>query len=1066
VAVTPKQHQFVALVGAYMAGGQAKPLETFMYGLKADELQDCLQVFIDKLSKKYGIEKKSMDVFFAFSLRTLAMSEPFFALKYEWVVRPEAKSQWSERFAFLRPDQSSKLNDTIAEKKRKASYLDFRRFELFKESEADIETERKAKPPPAGKSGTKKQFLDLFHAHMTARSKKATHELSEFIYRLMPDQLEEFLALYLEESQRYAPSDEFSLYAFFALSSRALRRCPSYFAYKFELLTRPQENSVWSKRYAALNQQQLGDLESELRLAKKRARVLDDLRFAYFQLHRKDADARALRDFEPASDPELSRTLSGLLAACDRDVEAMRIPAFLKDWDELAALYEEKDTLRLLMLLKHAREWLRIDKEMRDELYWFGVGALLIHMLLKRPEIYKDGFSDEELRFFLPSDASRHHYYGDFGNRLRYLVRTRNYKNFTGISKAQAGIELYAMKRNMTLATMADTKRVYDLAKRLREEGPKDGNIVQVRVRQPQNVLHDNDARVSIGETFGDLTIVWFDNPNKAYVESRNLEKVLFILYETDYVNQLGRLSQDRFYDVLWENTQHLLEVIPFFFDILTYIPDLVSGGLTGLAKSIAEDWIFGKLFENAPEVGMVAQLAWGHVSDKIGIVNSASKDLRGTHMMDNAATLPKGVNARELDAKSIELAPKRSSDVRTAVSDIEVKPTFHAPEIHAADRPSAAAFEDVGGAAVKTPPKVDKLELEEKLQAREMVAASAGGGKTTSTKKKSGGFDEDSGAKGAPSARQVDEDAKGASKDKRDTGTGDKGTIDNGAGSVDPLVVAKIQGPSKGQYWTEGTTQFQKAAGTPSKPPDAQYVVLPKSQAETLGFRPAGTPPRTTIEPTFINGKQVESLGAGRPTAGPDPPKRPRSTPKPGHPVRARATRTGQKGGPKLKADETGLGTDIQPKSVEEEIFESANEQFGKTIGADVRQAAGYKRLLESGELGILRPGNISTGGVDSITVRVEGGKATIFLNDHTVPGQSKGRKPSHEDWGSELDVALGRLDLGDRELEKLIREAAVNDVWVRPVRTTIPAEATDKILDPIVQLGRPQRLRPSGQP
>src|SRR5262249_49498507 len=146
------------------------------------------------------------------------------------------------------------------------------------------------------------------------------------------------------------------------------------------------------------------------------------------------------------------------LAACDRDVEAMRIPAFLKDWDELAALYEEKDTLRLLMLLKHAREWLRIDKEMRDELYWFGVGALLIHMLLKRPEVYKDGFSDEELRFFLPSDASRHRYYGDFENRLRYLVRTRNYNNFTGISKAQASIELYAMKRNMTLATMADTK--------------------------------------------------------------------------------------------------------------------------------------------------------------------------------------------------------------------------------------------------------------------------------------------------------------------------------------------------------------------------------------------------------------------------------------------------------------------------------------------------------------------------------------------------------------------------------------------------------------------------------
>lgn len=1055
--MTPSQQKFVGLVRAYVAGGPAKPLEDFMYGLKPNELQDCLQLFIDKLSKKYGIEKKSMDVFYSFSLRTLAKSDPFFALKYEWLARPDAKNQWSERYAFLRPDQEVEVKKAIAEKKAKATYLDFRRFDLFKESEADIEAERKAKPPPGGKSGTRTQFLELFHGHMTARSKKATHLLSEFIYGLKPEQLEEFLSLYLEESHRYSPSDDYSIYVFFALSSRALNRCSSYFGYKFELLTQPQENSVWSKRYAALDQTQLNDLNKELTRSKKRARVLDELRFAYFQLHRKDPDARALRDFEPASYPELSQTLSGLLAACDRDVEAMRIPAFLKDWDELAALYGEKDTLRLLMLLKHAREWLRIDREMRDELYWFGVGALLIHMLLKRPEVYKDGFSDEELRFFLPSDASRHPYYGDFESRLRYLVRTRNYKNFTNISKAQAGIQLYAMKRNMTLATMADAKRVYDNAQRLRENGPKDGDIVQIRVRQPQNVLHSKNATVSVGESYGDLTIVWFDDANKAYVESRRLEKVLFILYETDYVNQLGRLSQERFYDALWENTQHLLELIPVFFEILSYIPDLVSGGFTGLVKSIAEDWIIGKVFENAPEVGIVAQLALGHVADKVGVVQSASKDLRQTHAMDNAATLPKGVGARQLDTHAIDVAPKGSLDVRTTVSDIDVKSPLPAPQLHAADRPSGSAIEHVeGGAAIKAPAKVDKLELEETLQARELVAAKAGGGKGTSTRSKSGGSDEDSSFKGAA--------AKGESKGQLDTGTHDTGTLDNGAGRADPLVVAKVEGGSKGQYWEEGTTQFQSAAGTPNKPPDSRYVVLPKSEADVLGFRPAGAPPRTTIEPTVINGKQMESLGAGRPTAGPDPSPHPGKTPRPGHPVRARATRKPRKGGPKPEADETGLGMDIDQQgaagTAARNLFEGAQLQFGKTIGADVLQASGYKGLLESGELGILRPGNISTGGVDSITVRIEGGKATIYLNDHTVPGQSKPKKPSHDNWRKELDVALGRLDFGDKALEDLIRKAAVNDVYVRPVQATIPAQAVGKNLNPSVRLGAPKKI------
>lgn len=61
---------------------------------------------------------------------------------------------------------------------------------------------------------------------------------------------------------------------------------------------------------------------------------------------------------------------------------------------------------------------------------------------------------------------------------------------------------------------------------------------------------------MSVGHAFGDLTI------NRAYVECRGLEKVLFIMGETVYGHQLGRLSQERFYDVLYENTKHLLVVI------------------------------------------------------------------------------------------------------------------------------------------------------------------------------------------------------------------------------------------------------------------------------------------------------------------------------------------------------------------------------------------------------------------------------------------------------------------------------------------------------------------------
>ena len=53
----------------------------------------------------------------------------------------------------------------------------------------------------------------------------------------------------------------------------------------------------------------------------------------------------------------------------------------------------------------------------------------------------------------------------------------------------------------------------------------------------------------------------------------------------------------------------------------------------------------------------------------------------------------------------------------------------------------------------------------------------------------------------------------------------------------------------------------------------------------------------------------------------------------------------------------------------------------------------------------GLLRPGNISTGGVDAITAQIENGKAKVFLNDFTTPDVGKGEKTTHENWGRELD-------------------------------------------------------------
>src|SRR4029453_6717061 len=136
-----------------------------------------------------------------------------------------------------------------------------------------------------------------------------------------------------------------------------------------------------------------------------------------------------------------------------------------------------------------------------------------------------------------------------------------------------------------------DTKRAYRLLEQVREHGPKKGQQLRIPVKQPENLLKDQNSTVPVCDSYGDLTIVWLDGDDTAYLESRRLEGVLFIMYETEYSHQHGQLSQDKFYDVLWEQTQHLLVLIPAFFQVLLFLPDLVSGGLSGIARSVAQQY-------------------------------------------------------------------------------------------------------------------------------------------------------------------------------------------------------------------------------------------------------------------------------------------------------------------------------------------------------------------------------------------------------------------------------------------------------------------------------------------
>ena len=210
-------------------------------------------------------------------------------------------------------------------------------------------------------------------------------------------------------------------------------------------------------------------------------------------------------------------------------------------------------------------------------------------------------------------------------------------------------------------------------------------------------------------------------------------------------------------------------------------------------------------------------------------------------------------------------------------------------------------------------------------------------------------------------------------------------------------LVAVRVEGGGaarKGTYWEEGSAQFDRAAKS------EKYVVMPESEAQALKFRPNGAAHDINIKPHQVDGVQVESSGAGAGKGNK-------------HNVTGRAA---------VKPDGAG--------------------GFDNAIGASRAEAHGYKLNLQQGELGIMRPGNASTGGVDSITAEVGGGKAKIFLNDYTTPNVSKGAKPQHASWLEELNTALddpafgfgGRKDAG--ALAEALRDKATREIYVRITR------------------------------
>lgn len=604
--LTDPQRQVLRLLPGIIRTGNSGALEGAANRGDFAAAHGCLLVYLEASLRYPGDNERSLQVFMGLSVYAIQKGDLAFVRRYRALVAAEG-TIWKLRWDALRPY----LRDQVEEALRKRP-LALQLIEAGRTSGTVPVTQvtptpdrvrtdalrRDAKAPTAGS----RQFVRLFRAYLRSPSAKAAKDaLTEYIFARPLAGLRECLAAYVEVSAEYPADDPSSLYIFFGIASRLINLGKGYEALKLDFL-RNTPGTVVAARFAALHQREREILEGEItRLADpKRRRVLDEFKLAYFKRYHADPGPRDLHGFAAAGDADLRDAVRSAVSECDRTFRG-RDPVDCRNafdrWADL--LQAHPDPLELVTMLNWCRDQQSITPALRSELYWYGVLALLTASLRRYPEVYDGGLSDEEKAYFLDPSLVPQAYRFDFDRRLEYTWWYRAPTNRTpddprgrqvpsttmrDVSRAHLSLLFLAQRLGFTLVPMDEAERIRDRLVRLKADPAK--TIADVTI--PVNSRFPK-AHLQLGDTVGNLYLVWWDRRiSRVYVEMQGCGRVLF---EVDSYLKLGRLKlDDDTYGEVWRRTRHLLDALPLFFQILGYLPDLVSGGFASLVTSVLTD--------------------------------------------------------------------------------------------------------------------------------------------------------------------------------------------------------------------------------------------------------------------------------------------------------------------------------------------------------------------------------------------------------------------------------------------------------------------------------------------
>ena len=365
----------------------------------------------------------------------------------------------------------------------------------------------------------------------------------------------------------------------------------------------PPANDEIYERFKTLNSVQQSAIVNRL-IAKRREKrdhltifeILADL-FNNKNRRLPETDEEMFGRFSPMPDQSLHKALTGYRAAVKRAFQARqpeRMQELVREYASWASEgFSVARSFQIFIwcrdiVLGHAASPHSVEVWIDNEFYLLSVQRVVISAINSgHGYVIHHFLSEDDIETFLgPLSASR--YYSSYADRLYPFHGNGPYSvgsNFVDLVLLQLNLLLFADTLGFSLCSPQEMDETLD---DLIENGAKLRNDRR-RVSAPSLAYLSRTVRIG-QEVEGVLTVVHLGDygSDQFVVAWKGIDHFLFYASE----RAVGNVLESRFVQILFENTQHLLVLIPALFELLQYIAAFITGGVLAVIEEFVENMI------------------------------------------------------------------------------------------------------------------------------------------------------------------------------------------------------------------------------------------------------------------------------------------------------------------------------------------------------------------------------------------------------------------------------------------------------------------------------------------